>query len=147
MTPVTGRDDPHPPDGEPLVERRDPDPADEAGEQPPHDVLGRWRRLAGDDRQPAGQDHPHQLRNEHYAKQRGTAGQEAAPEVGEPPGRGGEQAQQDRRRLRRTEIDQAVASDSIRTDASAPPLPSRVPAPASTAVGPSRTTTASAAAS
>ena len=125
-----------------------PSAAGDTGEDAPAEVGRGGRRLAADEGEHDGEEHPHELRDEDHAEQRRPPREQAATEVPATPGDGREQAEDDRRRPGVTEPVQAERPLVAAASAAGGRLASAVsPEPASSAVGPSRTTTASAASS
>ena len=163
--PGDGGDDAHPPDGEAAIQSGDPDPADEPGEDAPDEVGRRRGGLRTDDGKDERERHPDQLREQDDAEQRGPTGQQPSTEVAPAPGERRDQAEDDGRGLGRGELVQGrgpgpatsagggAAAPGAATPAGAgAPWPlvgsaSAGEAPLSTLVGPSRTTTESAASS
>ena len=125
-------DDAHPPDGEPAVERRDPDHAEDAAGDRPGDVRALRQRLAPEHGEHERREHADELGPEHDPEQRRAAAEQPAAEVARPPG--GRRDEAERRGPRSVPRAQAGATPSGSTWASA-------------AVGPSSATTLSASAS
>ena len=132
-TPVVGRDDTHPADGEAAVERGDADDAGDARRDGPAEVGALREPLAAGEADGEREDEPDELRAEDDAEQRRAPGERPAAEVAGAPGERRDEPEQDDRRARARER-QAGATTSGSTWSS-------------TAVGPSSTTTESASAS
>ena len=127
--------DTHPPDGETVVQRGDPDPAADRGQDAPDHVRGLHAGLADGDGDDGRDGHAHDLRDEDDPEDRRPPREQSAPEVAAAPDDRGEEPEDDGQRLRRADLVQAGApAGSASTSGS-------------TAVGPSSTTTASAASS
>ena len=148
-----GRDDPHPADGQSLVEGTDPDPAGDPGKDAPADVGGRRRGLAAYDRQDQREDEPDELRDQDDPEQRRSPGQQPATEIAATPRHGGEEAEENGGRRGPADLVQprrpmgAAPRPVSSRSGDAVPFVGRPSAPVSSAVGPSSTTTASASSS
>ena len=79
------RDDAHAPDGQPAIERRDPDDAEDAARDGPRDVGALRQRLVPGHGDRERRDHADELGGEHDAEQRRAAAEQPATEVARPP--------------------------------------------------------------
>ena len=115
--------------------------------------MGTGAGLAAQQAQSESQRHADQLRDKDDTEQGGPAGQQAAAEVARSPGDRRQETEDDRRVRRAAEVDQvrplgagtAAGAGAGATASATSGVPSI--APSSTLVGPSSTTTASAASS